>query len=60
MDEDIKIFSTVGFPVFIALFVLIRLETALKGLVQAVQELRTTIRLTHPYDRAAPPRDRGA
>lgn len=53
MDEAIKIFSTVGFPVFIALFVLIRLETALKNLTTAVHELRGTI--THDWPRRENP-----
>ncbi len=59
MDEAVKIFSTVGFPVFIALFVLIRLEGALKALTLAVQELRACLIDRKPYPRAAPPPDRG-
>jgi len=55
MDEAVKIFSTVGFPVFIALFVLIRLETALKHLTAAVQELRACLIGRKAYRSTDPP-----
>lgn len=43
MDEWIKLFREVGFPVAVAAFVLFRLERAMHELVNVVQQLATLI-----------------
>ena len=43
MEELISIISNVGFPIFIAMFLLIRLETKIDQLVSAFIDLTETI-----------------
>lgn len=39
MDDYIKLISTVGFPIVVAAWLLIRLEGTIKGLTDAVTKL---------------------
>lgn len=43
MEELISIISNVGFPIFIAMFLLIRLETKIDQLISAFMDLTDSI-----------------
>lgn len=45
MEDFVSIISNVGFPIFIAMFILIRLESKIEKLAEAFMELTKTIKL---------------
>ena len=45
MEDFVSIISNVGFPIFIAMFILIRLESKIEKLIEAFMELTKTIKL---------------
>ncbi len=54
MDDIINLIANVGFPIAVAAYLLIRLETKLNQLTQAIGELREAI-ITLPHSRTINP-----
>ncbi|MDP3940548.1 MAG: YvrJ family protein [Deltaproteobacteria bacterium] len=55
MDDLVKLISTIGFPAAVTIFVLVRLETRLRELTTAVQELRHALIGRKPFRSTDPP-----
>lgn len=53
MDEMLKIIGNVGFPIAVAVFLLVRVEQRMDNLTHAICELREAI-LTMPREQASP------
>ena len=47
MSATIELISTIGFPIFISLYLLQRMESKLDDVVKALQELSTVIKTAH-------------
>ncbi|HZJ83999.1 MAG TPA: YvrJ family protein [Syntrophomonadaceae bacterium] len=54
MDEIINLIANVGFPIAVAVYLLIRIETKLNHLTKAIGELREAI-ITLPHSRTSNP-----
>jgi hypothetical protein len=60
VDEYVRLFRDLGFPVAVAAFVLLRLEGRLRELTSAITELRVCIARSRQADHQGPPPDRAS
>lgn len=47
MQDIIEFIKALGFPVFVAVYVLVRIENTLKTLTESINALTTMIKLCH-------------
>ena len=51
MKEIVEFIQSVGFPIFVAVYVLLRMENAMKQLGKSVDALTEMIRICHKDDK---------